>query len=406
MARINNHKTGKLLYIDYESNKADSLLKEEDKVITNVPIRYMDCDADPFEIDDEVVVELKECNNGIPEIIGFAKEPKSCIGEIVACFKMKTLINGNQTSGASNCSGRWSNDPELSNCDEAYGVYQGKCGECPSCGYPGPDCYWSGLFYGCGNSLYTDCFCEVSHPDEESWYYSEEMRVQRKRLGHFKCLHPIDPVQCISNEPCCYYIESFSCGIWQERTDAFAYLHVIADNLRIEKNSLDKILKVEIHNKDKDELGELAYYELDFISASLVNGWDGKSYWEYLYGKEKAAMPGERAKRWSNGDLLEVVITTPTFYRKPVAESLKYGIDYTNEYYRCSDSCFNFYAGKHCSYYILENLSYYCAIDEIPEDHWSCVNIFGGIRCDGDNCGENNLDRKCPVGTSGPWQCP
>lgn len=54
------------------------LLLNEQPVLTNIPIRYLDCDSDAFSPGDEVVVAFTGEDRKTATIIGFRREPKPC----------------------------------------------------------------------------------------------------------------------------------------------------------------------------------------------------------------------------------------------------------------------------------------------------------------------------------------
>src|SRR5690606_3124285 len=61
--------------LDDAKSSAQGLDINREKVLTGVPIQYMDCNGNAFEDDDRVVVRFTQ--NG-PLVVGFESEPKRC----------------------------------------------------------------------------------------------------------------------------------------------------------------------------------------------------------------------------------------------------------------------------------------------------------------------------------------
>ena len=70
------------LNLQSEDSSANSLLVDPPNgvlALTGVPIEYMSCDSVPFEVGDRVLVEFQNRDWEQPRVIGFEKEPKSCL---------------------------------------------------------------------------------------------------------------------------------------------------------------------------------------------------------------------------------------------------------------------------------------------------------------------------------------
>lgn len=83
------HRVGTIRDIDAAANRcgvdldealssAQGLQINQGAALEDVPVRYMDCDAEAFEDGDRVVVAFSGQDWSAPEVIGFEKEPKPC----------------------------------------------------------------------------------------------------------------------------------------------------------------------------------------------------------------------------------------------------------------------------------------------------------------------------------------
>ncbi len=64
--------------LDAEVSSAQSLPINQAESLSDIPIVYMDCNADAFEVGDRVLVEFVGQDWAAPRIIGFESEPKEC----------------------------------------------------------------------------------------------------------------------------------------------------------------------------------------------------------------------------------------------------------------------------------------------------------------------------------------
>lgn len=89
------HRVGTIRDIDAPTNRcgvdldealssAQGLQINQSAALEDVPVRYMDCDAEAFEDGDRVVVAFSGQDWASPEVIGFEKEPKPCARAYVA----------------------------------------------------------------------------------------------------------------------------------------------------------------------------------------------------------------------------------------------------------------------------------------------------------------------------------
>ena len=65
-----------------EDSSAQSLLIDPPSLqlsLTGVPIQYMNCDSDAFEVGDRVLVEFQDRDWNQPRVIGFEREPRPCL---------------------------------------------------------------------------------------------------------------------------------------------------------------------------------------------------------------------------------------------------------------------------------------------------------------------------------------
>lgn len=84
------YRTGVLTAIDFDTDTAgvtlDAALSSAQRLdinqsasLENVPVSYMECNADAFKVGDRVVVAFQDQNWESPEVIGFVDNPKPCI---------------------------------------------------------------------------------------------------------------------------------------------------------------------------------------------------------------------------------------------------------------------------------------------------------------------------------------
>ena len=66
-----------LLALQTQYNDVEKILS------SNIPIEYMSCNADAFNIDDRVLVQFQGQGWGNPRVIGFESEPKSCVAGFI-----------------------------------------------------------------------------------------------------------------------------------------------------------------------------------------------------------------------------------------------------------------------------------------------------------------------------------
>lgn len=84
------YRWGTITGINFEAGTADVLLGEarltgqqldvnQSRTLTAVPIEYMECNAEAFEVDDRVVVQFQGQSWAAPKIIGFLDNPQPCV---------------------------------------------------------------------------------------------------------------------------------------------------------------------------------------------------------------------------------------------------------------------------------------------------------------------------------------
>lgn len=87
------YRRGTITALDLEANTADVALEEETstgqnlninqtKTLEKVPVNYMGCNAEAFEVGDACVVRFDDMNWETPRVMGFVDNPKSCPGGI------------------------------------------------------------------------------------------------------------------------------------------------------------------------------------------------------------------------------------------------------------------------------------------------------------------------------------
>lgn len=65
--------------LDPESSGFDSLNVNVSNTLTNVPFRYMECDSEAFQLNDNVVIEFTGQDYSSPVVIGFKDHPRPCV---------------------------------------------------------------------------------------------------------------------------------------------------------------------------------------------------------------------------------------------------------------------------------------------------------------------------------------
>ena len=68
-----------LLDVVYSEVQDETLPINQSVYLVNVPIEYMECNAGPFKIDDQVLVQFQDQDWEQPVVIGFKDNPKSCL---------------------------------------------------------------------------------------------------------------------------------------------------------------------------------------------------------------------------------------------------------------------------------------------------------------------------------------
>lgn len=87
------YRRGTITALDLEANTADVALEEETstgqklninqtKTLEKVPVNYMGCNAEAFEVGDACVVRFDDMNWETPKVMGFVDSPKACPGGI------------------------------------------------------------------------------------------------------------------------------------------------------------------------------------------------------------------------------------------------------------------------------------------------------------------------------------
>jgi hypothetical protein len=71
--------------LDDTSSVARNLKINQADVLPNVPVKYMDCNAEAFVGGNRVVVEFDEQLWGNPKVVGFETNPQPCGGHVYAC---------------------------------------------------------------------------------------------------------------------------------------------------------------------------------------------------------------------------------------------------------------------------------------------------------------------------------
>ena len=91
------YRIGTITAIDYDAHTCSLTIQGEDSSAqaliidppdlqytkTGVPIEYMECDSAAFEAGDRVLIEFQGRDWNSPKVIGFEKEPKTCLPEYV-----------------------------------------------------------------------------------------------------------------------------------------------------------------------------------------------------------------------------------------------------------------------------------------------------------------------------------
>jgi len=97
------YRYGKIYDIDYENNTASVNLRphvsqtnrdidvNQVENLYGVPVDYMDCHAEPFEENDEVLVEFEKQKWGQGKVIGFRSSPKPCGTDELVFFSLGEL---------------------------------------------------------------------------------------------------------------------------------------------------------------------------------------------------------------------------------------------------------------------------------------------------------------------------
>lgn len=65
--------------LDAATSSAQSLNVNQQSSLTNVPIQYLDCNHDAFNVNDRVVVQFQGQDWASPKVIGFVDNPRPCI---------------------------------------------------------------------------------------------------------------------------------------------------------------------------------------------------------------------------------------------------------------------------------------------------------------------------------------
>ena len=76
--------------LDPEQSTAQGLPVNQQSVLVDVPIDYMDCDGEAFEDDDRVVVRFKNQSWASPVVVGFVSEPRECELPLFALWEVST----------------------------------------------------------------------------------------------------------------------------------------------------------------------------------------------------------------------------------------------------------------------------------------------------------------------------
>lgn len=79
-------------------------------ILTGLEVSYIDCDADAFLVDDEVVIKFRESENKNPLVIGFRKNPRSC-----RAIRIFTPTGGLSLSSSDDWSFQAKENPEYGN---------------------------------------------------------------------------------------------------------------------------------------------------------------------------------------------------------------------------------------------------------------------------------------------------
>lgn len=66
------------IQLESANSSQQNLNINQTTTLSNVPIKYMDCDGDPFEVGDNVLIKFLSQNWGTPQVVGFKDYPKPC----------------------------------------------------------------------------------------------------------------------------------------------------------------------------------------------------------------------------------------------------------------------------------------------------------------------------------------
>jgi hypothetical protein len=79
--------------LDSALSSAQSLNVNQASTLTNIPVVYMECNAEAFEVGDKVVVQFTGQNWANPRVIGFVGNPEPCINWPEVTIKLKMRYN-------------------------------------------------------------------------------------------------------------------------------------------------------------------------------------------------------------------------------------------------------------------------------------------------------------------------